>query len=264
MIDFHNHIIPNLDDGSKSVEMSLSMLKEAQSQGITDVVNTVHFQHPKLYAKNTSYDFVINEVKKMQEIANSNNIDIKIHAASEVFFQFNLTEILDNPITTFGNNKYMLIEFNTLSFPKGYEEELFKLQLKGITPIIAHPERYRGVQLNIELVKKWIERGFFIQIDCASILGGFGKNTQTAAMKLLENGLCHLVGSDAHNDKRRNFLLKDTLQKVGDIIGQEAEIVFKENAKNILSGNDCISYSVEIKRKTIFNKLYSIFNYKKR
>ena len=60
------------------------------------------------------------------------------------------------------------------------------------------------------------------------------------------------------------ILLKNTLQKVGDIIGQEAEIVFKENAKNILSGNDCISYSVEIKRKTIFNKLYSIFNYKKR
>ena len=186
MIDFHNHIIPNLDDGSKSVEMSLSMLKEAQAQGVTDVINTVHFQHPKLYAKDTSYDFVVNEVKKMEEIAHSNNINIKIHAASEVFFQFNLTEILDNPITTFGNNKYMLIEFNTLSFPKGYEEELFKLQLKGITPIIAHPERYRGIQNDINLAKRWIERGCFIQIDCASILGGFGKNTQIAAIKLYD------------------------------------------------------------------------------
>ena len=55
MIDFHNHIIPNLDDGSKSVEMTLNMLKVAQSQGITDVVNTVHFQHPKMENKNTSY-----------------------------------------------------------------------------------------------------------------------------------------------------------------------------------------------------------------
>ena len=58
MIDFHNHIIPNLDDGSKSVEMSLNMLKEAQSQGITDIVNTVHYQHPKMNKKNTSYNFV--------------------------------------------------------------------------------------------------------------------------------------------------------------------------------------------------------------
>ena len=264
MIDFHNHIIPNLDDGSKSVEMSLSMLKEAQSQGITDVVNTVHFQHPKMYAKNTSYDFVINEVKKMEEIAQSNNINIKIHAASEVFFQFNLTEILDNPITTFGNNKYMLIEFQTLNFPKGYEEEIFKLQLKGIRPIIAHPERYRPVQNNFLLAKEWIERGYLIQIDCSSILGGFGKNTQNTAIKLLENGLCHLVGSDAHNDKKRNFLLKDTLKKIGNNIGEEAKMVFKENAKNILNGHDCISYSVKIKRKTIFNKVHSIFNYKKR
>ena len=64
MIDFHNHIIPNLDDGSKSIEMSLNMLKEAESQGITDIINTVHFQHPKMEGKNTSYDFVIDEINK--------------------------------------------------------------------------------------------------------------------------------------------------------------------------------------------------------
>ena len=57
MIDFHNHIIPGLDDGSKSIEMSLSMLKEAKSQGITEIINTVHFQHPKMFKKNTSYNW---------------------------------------------------------------------------------------------------------------------------------------------------------------------------------------------------------------
>ena len=149
MIDFHNHIIPNLDDGSKSIEMSLNMLKEAEAQGITDIVNTVHYQHPKMESKNTSFQFIIDEINKMQNIAIENNINIKIHPASEVFFKFNLTEILDNPITTFGNGKYMLIEFQRLSFPKGYEDEIFNLQLKGITPIIAHPERYRGIQKDI-------------------------------------------------------------------------------------------------------------------
>ena len=257
MIDFHNHIIPNLDDGSKSVEMSLSMLKEAQSQGVTDVVNTVHFQHPKLYAKNTSYNFVINEVKKMEEIAKSNNINIKIHAASEVFFQFNLTKILDNPITTFGNNKYMLIEFSTLSFPKGYEEELFKLNLKGITPIIAHPERYREIHNDINIAKTWIDRGYFIQIDCSSILGGFGKRTQATAIKLLENGLCHLVGSDAHNDKRRNFLMKPALQKIEKLINQDAVETIKDNSVQILNGNGCRTYSVPKIEKSIFNKVKS-------
>ena len=95
MIDFHNHIIPNLDDGSKSVEMSLNMVREAEAQGITDIVNTVHYQHPKMEKKDTSYEFIKNEINKFQKIVYDNNINIKIHLASEVFFKFNLTEILE-------------------------------------------------------------------------------------------------------------------------------------------------------------------------
>ena len=257
MIDFHNHIIPNLDDGSKSIDMSINMLKEAQAQGITDIVNTVHYQHPKMEKKDTSYEFIINEINKFQKIAYDNNIDIKIHAASEVFFKFNLVEILDNPITTFGNGKYMLIEFQRLSFPKGYEDEIFKVQLKGVNPIIAHPERYRGIQKNINLAKKWIDRGYLIQIDCASIIGGFGKETQITAIELLKNGLCHLIGSDAHNDKNRNFFLKSTLLEIEKIIGKESTSIIINNSKKILNGEPCLNYYKKDQSKSIFNKIIS-------
>ena len=259
MIDFHNHVIPNLDDGSKSIEMSLNMLKEAQKQGITDVINTVHYQHPKMENKNTSYNFIIDEIKKLQDIMNDNNINIKLHAASEVFFKFNLTEILDNPITTFGDGKYMLIEFQRLHFPQGYENELFKLQLKNITPIMAHPERYRGIQQDINLAKKWIERGYLIQIDCASITGGFGVKTKESAIKLLQNGLCHFIGSDAHNDKRRNFCLEQAFLELGKYINSDSILIIKNNSKKILNGEDPISYSVNINKKSIFNKMQSFF-----
>ena len=259
MIDFHNHIIPNLDDGSKSVDISLDMLKEAQAQGITDIVNTVHYQHPKMEKKDTSYKFIINEINKFQKIAYDNNINIKIHPASEVFFKFNLTEILDNPITTFGNGKYMLIEFQRLSFPKGYEDEIFKIQLKGITPIIAHPERYRGIQKHINLAKKWIDRGYLIQIDCASIIGGFGKETKMASIELLKNGLCHLIGSDAHNNKNRNFLLKPALLKTEKIIGNTSVSIIKNNSKKILNGEIPLSYSKQYKKSSIFSKISSFF-----
>ena len=257
MIDFHNHIIPNLDDGSKSVEMSINMIKEAYNQGITDIINTVHYQHPKMENKNTSYDFIIDKINEFQKIADNHNIQIKIHAASEVFFKFNLTEILDNPITTFGNGKYMLIEFQRLSFPKGYEDEIFKLQLKGIIPIIAHPERYRGIQTDINLAKKWIDKGYLIQIDCASIIGRFGKETQKTAIDLLENGYCHLIGSDAHNDKNRNFLLKDTLIMVQNIIGKDSTSVIINNSKKILNGDTCNVYSKQPQNKSIFDKFIS-------
>lgn len=257
MIDFHNHIIPNLDDGSKSVQMSLDMLNEAQSQGITDIINTIHFQHPKMEDKDTSYNFVINEIKKMQEIAKNNNININIHAASEVFFKYNLTEILDNPITTFGNGKYMLIEFQRLSFPKNYEEEIFKLQLKNITPIIAHPERYRTIQNNLSLVDKWIDRGYKIQIDCASIMGGFGKETQTTAINLLEKGFCHLLGSDAHNNKTRNFLMKPTLENISNTFNNDISLILKSNAEKVLNGLQLDSYTYNKTKKSFFEKVKS-------
>ena len=259
MIDFHNHVIPNLDDGSKSIEMSLNMLKEAQKQGITDVINTVHYQHPKMENKNTSYNFIIDEIKKLQDVIDDNNINIKLHAASEVFFKFNLTEILDNPITTFGNGKYMLIEFQRLHFPQGYEDELFKLQLKNIIPIIAHPERYRGIQQDINLAEKCIERGYLIQIDCASIIGGFGKKTKEVAIKLLQNGLCHFIGSDSHNDKKRNFCLEQALLETEKYIGSESTLIIKDNSKKILNGKDPLNYSVNINKKSIFTKIQSFF-----
>jgi len=263
MIDFHNHIIPNLDDGSKSIEMSLNMLREAEHQGITDVVNTVHFQHPKMMKKNTSYDFVINEINNLQSELDKQNINIKIHPASEVFFNFNLTKILDNPITTFGNSKYMLIEFQKLSFPKGYEDEIFKLQLEGITPIIAHPERYRAVQKDFNYVRRWIDRGYIIQIDCASILGKFGKETQICSKNLLKNEFCHLVGSDAHNDKNRNFLLKDTHEMLNEYIGNEATNIIKNNSKRIFAGKDCLKYNFLNEKKSFFSLLLGYFKRKK-
>tara|TARA_B100002052_G_scaffold188249_2_gene171556 strand:+ start:60 stop:848 length:789 start_codon:yes stop_codon:yes gene_type:complete len=257
MIDFHNHIIPNLDDGSKSVEMTLNMLKVAQSQGITDVVNTVHFQHPKMENKNTSYEYVIEKRNEIQNIADKNNIDIKIHLASEVFFKFNLTEILNNPLTTFGKGKFMLIEFQRLSFPEGYENEIFKIQLKGITPVIAHPERYRGVQNNLKLIEKWINQGYLIQIDGASILGGFGKETQKTAIDLIKNGYCHLIGSDAHNDKNRNFLLAKAYSEFKNIVGSASLDIIIENSKRVMNGDSCLSYHKLISKKSILDKIMS-------
>ena len=144
MIDFHNHVLPGVDDGSQRLAISIEMLFNASNQGITDVVNTVHFQHPKVEDKNISFDLIEQKTKLLQKILNDKNINVTIHIGSEVFFSHNLCDLLDNPIATIGNGKYMLIEFPIINFPIGYEDILFNLNLKGVTPIIAHPERYRN------------------------------------------------------------------------------------------------------------------------
>ena len=205
MIDFHNHILPNVDDGSKSIEMSLNMLKTAQEYGTTDVINTVHFQHPKMEFIDTSYDFIVSETEKLQSSLYKNDINIKIHTGSEVFFNYNLMDILDNPITTIGNGKYMLIEFQTYQFPKDYDQVLYDLAIHGVTPIIAHPERYREIQNEIDIIKKLIDSGCLIQLDAGSVLGHFGEKCMEISFEMLKRSMVHFIGSDAHNDKKRSF-----------------------------------------------------------
>ena len=97
MIDFHNHVLPNIDDGSKSLNMSIDMLKYAYEQGITDVVNTVHYQHPKMEGKNINFSIIKKEIKLLQEELIKRDINIKLHCGSEVFFLPNLMQIKDDP-----------------------------------------------------------------------------------------------------------------------------------------------------------------------
>ena len=257
MIDFHNHTIPNLDDGSKSIEMSIDMYKNAEAQGITDVINTVHYQHPKMDDKDTSSEYVLNEIKKMQEELDNAGINIKIHSASEVFYLPNLTDILENEITTFGN--YMLIEFQTFTMPESFEKEFYNLQLKGITPIIAHPERYRKVQENVDIVDTWLDRGYLLQMDCGSILQHFGSKVYKVTKSILEKGSFHLIGSDAHNNTKRNFCLKEALNKIEKLTNSDYVNLFNSNLKKLLNNDkiDSSQFFVDKKEQTFIEKLFS-------
>ncbi len=236
MIDFHNHIIPNIDDGAKSLEISIEMLLEAQRQGISDVISTIHFQHPKMDGKNTDYAFVHKKFIELKEELSKNNININIHLAAEVFYLPNLTKILDNPLVTVGNGKFMLIEFQTKVLPPNYLEDFFKLQQKSITPIIAHPERYLAIKKDITLAYDWLSRGFILQLDCGSILGHFGNECREVSMELIKNGCIQLIGSDAHNNKVRNFCLKPAYDKIQSTFGINIVKKLKNNSILLLEG----------------------------
>ena len=236
MIDFHNHILPSVDDGSKSIDMSLSMFKYAQEQGITDVVNTVHFQHPKMEGKDISLKSIKSEIDKMKNILDKNNIDIDIHIGSEVFFLPNLVELINNPLTTIGNGKYMLIEFHPYNIPSIHKQVFFDLKMKGVTPIIAHPERYKQVQENVNIVPRWIEAGCVIQIDAGSPLGLLGRQAKITSEILIKNNWFQLLGSDAHDDKNRNFCMKESLGYINSIVDTDLNHLEINNPRKIIQG----------------------------
>ena len=238
MIDLHNHVLYNVDDGSKSLDESLSMIKEAHNQGITDILQTVHFQHPKMENKNVDYKYLLGKVKSLQEEINKEDLNVSIHLGAEVFYLPNLTDILNNPIVTFGNNKFMLIEFSPNIYPVEYEEQFYKLQLEGITPIVAHPERYRFVQNNFDMLQTWIDRDYLLQVDCGSLLGHFGESVQKTAEKLLKYSFIHIIGSDAHNNRKRNFCLKDAYSLVEYKRDKNYVDFLMNNAEKILKGEN--------------------------
>ena len=110
MIDFHNHILPNIDDGSNSIRTSLNMIRKARDQGITDIVNTAHYKHPKMDGTEINYKVVYDSTKKLQKVLYENDINVKIHIGAETFFHDGLDKLIEDKLATFGHGKYILIE----------------------------------------------------------------------------------------------------------------------------------------------------------
>lgn len=262
MIDFHNHILPGADDGAKDINESIAMIESAHMQGITDIVNTIHFQHPKMEGLDTSYEYVKSLRTLLCKELQTKKIEIDIHLGAEVYFNFNLLDLVDNPLLTFENGKYMLIEFQTYQFPKGYENHLYDLAMKGVTPIIAHPERYKPIQDDISIIASLINSGCLIQVDCGSLLGSFGKKCRLTSEKLFQRNMVHLLGSDAHNSRNRNFCLKNAYLKLKNLIDKRQYDIIKENPFKVIKGEPILPFDILDIKENIFSRFFNYFSYK--
>ena len=263
MLDFHNHVLPGVDDGPKEMSESIEMLKYASSQGITEIVQTVHFQHPKMHGRNVEFSYLKSILKELELHLQKEKIKIKIHLSAEVFYLPNLVNLIDNPLILIGKKKYMLIEFTNNIYPLNFEEEFYKLQLNNICPIIAHPERYRFVQNDINILNDWITRGYTIQIDAGSILGKFGKISKNISLEMIKNGFVHLIGSDAHNNKNRNFCIKEAYDFLRSNGYNEYVDILVNNSMNIFYDKEMKRYNKK-EKKSIFSrfKLVNLFSRK--
>ena len=256
-IDFHNHILPNIDDGSKDIGMTINMLNYAANQGIEEIVTTVHFLHPMMDGKKKILDKISEKVSLVNAAIAQEKINIKLHVATEIYFMPELLDYVDEKYITTGNGKYILIEFPVNNIPDIHKKIFFELKLKGITPIIAHPERYKDVQENFDLIYEWLELGYIIQVDAGSILNKLGKDSYKASQFIVKNQLCQLIGSDAHNTKKRNFMLYDAYKACHKIVGDVANNWVYYNPKKIINGEKIkLNFDCYEDRKSIINRIY--------
>lgn len=244
MIDIHSHIINEIDDGSKNIEMTINMLKKAEQSGTTDIIATPHFMRGRFEVE---YNEVVKKVEGLREIAKENNIDINIYAGQEVYYSKNILEYYnDKIIGTINNTKYMLIELPMLEF--NIDEVIniiYELQIRGITPIIAHPERYKLFIKKPSMINSLIKEGMLFQLNAGSITGNFGKDVKKTATKYLENNIYSFIGSDAHRDIGRDTDIKEAL----GILEINQRRSFINNGKLMLKNEDVIFNGSLVKEK---------------
>lgn len=179
MIDLHNHILPELDDGSRSIEETIEMGKIAESEGISKIIITTHHRKPEyIIDKNV----ILDKVKFTNELFKKENINIEIFSGMEVFMDRDIPiKLQNNELLSLNNSSYLLIEFPMREKIDYIDDVLHEVKIQGYKPIIAHPERYLEVIKNPNYVKKLIQEGCYIQINASSLTGYFGKESQESA-----------------------------------------------------------------------------------
>ncbi|OKL37656.1 tyrosine protein phosphatase [Domibacillus mangrovi] len=230
MVDLHSHILPGLDDGAANIAESVEMAKQAEQEGIQMIVATPHHQNGQYENEKTAVEAA---VLIMNQHLNDANIGVTIYAGQEVRMYGELVEDFEkNKLLPIGESTHMLIEFPSSGIPAFTEQVLFDIQLRGITPIIVHPERNMAISENPDKLYKLIKNGALSQITAASINGQFGKKIKQLSMQLIEANLTHFIASDAHNTTTRAFGLRQAY----DAIDPSYAEYFKENAQIVLNG----------------------------
>lgn len=233
MIDIHSHVLPQIDDGSASWEETMAMMHQAEEDGITEVAITHHILSNLDFERE---DEIISKYEELKQRLVFEKINIKLHLGAELYSQPDME--LHHKISTYNDNKkYFLMEFPMQGIPKFIGDYFFDLITRGMIPIIAHPERNMGIIRNPSRAFEFVQRGALLQINAGSIVGRHGEPVKDAATILLNSNLIHLVGSDAHNTRRRPMKLRDAKDIIGERWGTErAQAIFQDNPKKILTG----------------------------
>lgn len=251
MIDIHAHILSQIDDGAENINITLEMIKNAAKDGTDKIVATPHYCIE--YGEATITD-VKDYVNNLNCLIDEKKIKIQIYSGQEVYLsEHTIEDYLEGKIGTINDSKYMLTECPINEFNDYIFDIIYELKIRGIIPIIAHPERYISVIENILYINKFIDCGCLFQMNSGSIQGSFGRKVKLAAELFLKNEIYNFIGSDAHNNTNRTTGLSKAIN-VSNKINVRSEKIFMEGASKLLENKDIKFYGQKIKeKKSIFH-----------
>jgi tyrosine-protein phosphatase YwqE len=208
-VDMHSHLIPGIDDGSKTMGESLELLSRLYSLGLRKVITTPHIMSE--YYRNTP-EIIQLGLEDLRKAIKSIGIDIKVDAAAEYYMdEIFLEKIKDGEqMLSFGDG-YILVETGFINKPQMFLDIIFQLEMAGYKPVLAHPERYQYLISDKVLQEELIDRKLLFQVNLLSLTGFYSKPIKDFSEMLIERKIVAFLGTDCHNSRYLDML--ETLPK---------------------------------------------------
>ena len=197
-VDMHSHLLPGLDDGLQEMEQSLAFIKQLQQWGYKKLICTPHILSD-LYPN--SPETILPRLELVRSALEENKIDVQVEAAAEYMVDAEFENYLNanKPLLTFGKN-LVLIEMSYVAASSNIEQVIFQLRIKGLQPVLAHPERYNYYLGTPDQYDRFIDLGCLLQINLLSLLGYYGEPVKNTAQNLLKKKKISFVGTDMHHE----------------------------------------------------------------
>jgi tyrosine-protein phosphatase YwqE len=197
-IDVHSHLIPGIDDGASSMEESIELISILKEKGYKKLITTPHIMSD--YFRN-SPEIILKGLEDVRKELARQKIDILIEAAAEYNLENEFEELIedDNILSFGGDKKYVLFELSFYNEPSRLKDVIWNLKTKGYQPVLAHVERYPYWHKKWDKIEDMVNRDVKLQLNIGSLTGAYGPEVKNSAIKLIDEGLIDLVGSDCHN-----------------------------------------------------------------
>ena len=219
MIDFHTHILPNIDDGARSIDETFNLIKEAQKAGFEAIVSTSHYRENYYETDTPEREVWVNAIYENLQVK---NIDIKLYLGNEIYMSENIIKLLEEgKASTINDTSYVLFELPRDVEPDNLYDIIHEMLHCKLVPILAHPERYSFIQKEPELVYDLIQKGVLMQASYGSVIGQFGKKAQIIVKKFLEHNMIHFLGTDVHRQNTIYAQIPEILNELNSLIGKE-------------------------------------------
>ena len=234
-IDLHSHWVMGVDDGVKTREESLGLLRALRAVGFERVVATPHMR-PGMF-DNDKAGLTAAYERTRASIEGEAGLPPVLDLSSEHFFDdIVFSRLLEGDGLPYPGGKAVLVEFGPRAFPAMVTHRFFDLMRRGIRPVVAHPERYEPVWKDVKSLDAIIDGGAVLLLDVAALAGKYGRAPRKAAETLVENGYYYAACSDAHKAPDVDDVAKG-IEELEELAGrEEVDFLLREGPTHILEG----------------------------